>query len=220
MTEPIDGYLDGTLDQAALTPEEREHAHATERIIEETRAFLAARPVPDLTPRVMRRIQELGIRPGKPRVRSTLRRLAHSIWAPRSVELQWRPAYAVFAAAAVILLVVSLPYGWRTPAPKPPTVAAADTGARLFVQFRLEAAGAMDVRLAGSFTNWQPRYELHQASPGIWTITVPLSAGVHDYVFVVDGQKWIPDPYAQHVDDGFGGMNSRIALVPPDQSRS
>ena len=78
---------------------------------------------------------------------------------------------------------------------------------------------AMDVRLAGSFTNWQPRYALHQASPGIWTITLPLSAGVHDYVFVVDGQRWIADPYAPHVDDGFGGVNSRISLVPPDAPR-
>jgi hypothetical protein len=38
-------------------------------------------------------------------------------------------------------------------------------------------------------------------------------------VFVVDGQRWIADPYASQVDDGFGGVNSRISLVPPDAPR-
>ncbi len=192
-----------------------------ERAIDETRAFVTARPVPDLTGSVMRRIEELGLPPAvQPVVAGALRRLAERLWAPRRVELQWRPGYALVAAAAVILLIVFLPYGRPTPAAAPPSLAAVSSAdPRLYVQFRLEAADAMDVRLAGSFTNWQPSYALHQASPGIWTITVPLSAGVHDYVFVVDGQRWIADPYAPHVDDGFGGVNSRISLVPPDAPR-
>ena len=48
------------------------------------------------------------------------------------------------------------------------------------------------------------------------TITVPLTQGVHDYAFVVDGQQWVPDPYAPQINDGFGGTNSRLALLPPD----
>jgi len=188
-----------------------------ERAIEETRQFIDERPAPDLTAQIMRRIEELGVAPAQPGIWNML---AGLIWTPRRVELQWRPAYAIAAAAAVILFLIVLPYGWRTPAAAPRSLAAAgDTDPRLFVQFRLDAPDAMDVRLAGSFTNWQPRYELHQASPGVWTITLPLSAGVHDYVFVVDGQRWVADPYAQKVDDGFGGVNSRIALVAPDNPR-
>ena len=192
-----------------------------ERAIEDARAFVSARPAPDLTGSVMRRIEELGVPPAaQPVAPGALSRLAALLWAPRRVELQWRPGYALVAAAAVILLIVLLPYGRQTPTAAPPSVAAvSNTDPRLYVQFRLEAADAMDVRLAGSFTNWQPRYALHQASPGIWTITLPLSAGVHDYVFVVDGQRWIADPYAPQVDDGFGGVNSRISLVPPDAPR-
>jgi len=192
-----------------------------ERAIDETRAFVTARPTPDLTSSVMRRIEELGLPPAaQPAAPGALRRFAERLWAPRLVELQWRPGYALVAAAAVILLMVFLPYARPTPAVAPPSLAAvSNADPRLYVQFRLEAADAMDVRLAGSFTNWQPSYALHQASPGIWTITVPLSAGVHDYVFVVDGQRWIADPYAPHVDDGFGGVNSRISLVPPDAPR-
>ncbi len=192
-----------------------------ERAIEETRAFVTARPAPDLTGSVMRRIEELGLPAALPVAPSALRRLAERLWAPRRVELQWRPGYALIGAAAIILVLALLPYRWRTPpTATPPSLAAvSNADLRLYVQFRLEAADAMDVRLAGSFTNWQPSYALHQASPGVWTITVPLSAGVHDYVFVVDGQRWIADPYAPHVDDGFGGVNSRISLVPPDAPR-
>jgi hypothetical protein len=185
-----------------------------EQAVVQTRAFLDERPAPDLTAVVMRRIHELGAPPAP---LGALGWLMEAMWAPRRLELRWRPVYAIAAAAAVILLIVFLPYGRRTPAAEPTSLAAVgDTAPRLFVQFRLDAPDAMDVRLAGSFTNWQPRYELHKASAGVWTITLPLAAGVHDYVFVVDGQRWIADPYAQKVDDGFGGVNSRIALVAPD----
>ena len=219
MGERIDEYLDGSLEPDQLTREEQEEARALRRVIEDTRAFLAARPVPDLTAGVMRRITEPAMAAALPGAPNAVRLLAERLWMPRYVRLQWRPAYGLIGAVALILLVVVLPYGWRTPRAASSVVAPASGGARLFVQFRLDAPNAMDVRLAGSFTNWQPRYELHQASPGVWTITLPLSAGVHDYVFVVDGQRWVPDPYAQQVDDGFGGVNSRIALVAPDVPR-
>ena len=139
-----------------------------ERAIEEARAFVAARPAPDLTGSVMRRIEELGVPPAaQPVTPGALSRLAERLWAPRRVELQWRPGYALVAAAAAILLIVLLPYGWRTPTAAPASLAAvSNADPRLYVQFRLEAADAMDVRLAGSFTNWQPSYALHQASPG------------------------------------------------------
>jgi 1,4-alpha-glucan branching enzyme len=97
-----------------------------------------------------------------------------------------------------------------------PSGGAADP--HVFVQFRLDAA-ASRVQLAGSFTNWEPRYEMRQSASGIWTITVPLTQGVHDYAFVVDGQQWVPDPHAPQIGDGFGGTNSRLALLSPDAPR-
>lgn len=174
-------------------------------VIEETRAFVFSRSAPDLRAGVMARIAALPVTSAQP---GLARRLAERLWTPREVQLQWRPLYAV-VAATIILFIVMLPAGRR----------AADTGPNVFVQFRLDAMDATDVRLAGSFTNWQPQYALHEASPGVWTITLPLAAGVHDYAFVVNGQRWIPDPYATQVDDGFGGVNSRIALVVPDVPR-
>ena len=88
------------------------------------------------------------------------------------------------------------------------------------MQFRLQVREASTVRLAGSFTNWQPLYDLHETAPGLWTVTLPLPWGVHDYAFVVDGSRWVPDPYTLQIDDGFGGTGSRIALLPPDASQS
>ena len=215
MTYRIDDYLDGTLDRIALTPEERAQADVLERAIDETRAFVDARPAPDLTGRVMRAIEHVD-RIQRP---SRISRLVAIVWDPREVSFHFRPAYAVLAAAALVVLALLVPSIRLSRADAPLLARVAETP-KLLVQFRLQAADASTVRLAGTFTNWQPEYELHQSSPGIWTVTLPLPLGVHDYAFVIDGQRWVADPYAQMVDDGFGGTNSRIAILPPSQSRS
>jgi hypothetical protein len=181
-----------------------------DRATDETRALLAARPAPDVTAAVMSRIENL--EPwASPRRTGVLGRLATLVWTPR--EFSIRPAFALVGVGAVVILL------WVAYLGKGPSATTHVTGGpgdpHVFVQFRLDAA-ASRVQLAGSFTNWEPRYELRQAAPGIWTITVPLTQGVHDYAFVVDGQQWVPDPYAPQIGDGFGGTNSRLALLSPD----
>ena len=181
-----------------------------DRVIHETRAFLAERPAPDLRGAVMSRIQNLEPLAAAERP-ALLKRLALLLWAPREVSI--RPAFALVAAVAVIA-ILAVPYLGPVPATAPQVAGNADDP-HVFVQFHLETA-AMRVQLAGSFTNWQPSYDLRQSSPGVWTITVPLTQGVHDYAFVVDGQQWVPDPHAPQIGDGFGGMNSRLALLHTD----
>ena len=181
-----------------------------ERAIHETRAFLGNRPAPDVRAAVMSRIENLEPlalqeRPGM------LERLAHLLWAPRDVSI--RPAFALAAAVAVIALLV-VPYVRQAPSIAPQQ-ASATPNSHVFVQFHVEAE-AMRVQLAGSFTNWEPRYDLRQSAPGVWTITVPLTQGVHDYAFVVDGQQWVADPHEPQIGDGFGGTNNRLALLSPD----
>lgn len=215
MSDQIDRYLDGAVDRAALSLEERALADAVERVIEQTRAFVDAQPAPDLTAGVMRQIEQLGSRPVK-RPHGMLAQFAGSLWTARQVSFQLRPAYGLLAAAAVAALAVFWPYGWRSSVGD---ASSTTVQPQLFVQFRLQTSDASNVHLAGSFTNWQPQYELHQMAPGLWTITLPLPPGVHDYAFIVDGQRWVADPYAQVVDDGFGGTNSRVALVLPEDSR-
>jgi len=46
----------------------------------------------------------------------------------------------------------------------------------------------------------------------VWTATLTLPVGQHQYAFVVDGQRWVPDPGAPAVDDGFGRRNSVLTL--------
>lgn len=215
MTDRIDQYLEGTLGRDVLANGERREADAAARAVTDTRAFLAARAMPDVTDGVMRRLANL-LPAEAPRRLGVLERILHRLWAPRQVSI--RPAFALLAIGAwIALLFVMAPRLYRTD-PAVPQLATESGDPRLFVQFRLQA-DASSVKLAGSFTNWEPAYALHQIAPGVWTITVPLSQGVHDYAFVVDGRQWIPDPYAPSIDDGFGGTNSRLTLLLPETPR-
>jgi Glycogen recognition site of AMP-activated protein kinase len=150
--------------------------------------------------------------PAPVRPRSRWVRAWSWVWSPRPITISFRPGYALAAIAALTLLA------GRLPAPVQDAgagqISRAGTPPPVYVQFRLNAAGAHQVELAGSFTGWKPAVPLRETSPGVWTALVPLRPGVHDYAFVVDG-RWTADPEAPQVDDSFGGTNSRISLLPP-----
>jgi 1,4-alpha-glucan branching enzyme len=116
-----------------------------------------------------------------------------------------------------VILVPALRSGLSEPSADSAPVGDAVTGGEgttVFVQFRLDAPEASEVRLAGSFTGWEPRHALHRAEDGVWTVMVALEPGIHDYAFVVDGSTTGGSiPSAPRVDDGFGGENSRLALL-------
>lgn len=84
------------------------------------------------------------------------------------------------------------------------------------VRFSLFAPAAKSVTIAGSFNQWEPE-QARLTGPdkkGIWTLTVPLSAGRHEYHFVINSSDWILDPAAPSIDDGLQGKNS-LVIVPP-----
>src|SRR6185369_15545329 len=63
------------------------------------------------------------------------------------------------------------------------------------------APKASSVAIAGSFNRWDP-----QKNPlsgpnrkGVWAVTLELPEGRYEYLFVVDGNKWLPDPGALSV---------------------
>jgi hypothetical protein len=182
-----------------------------EQLIQETRAFVETRPAPDVVSAVMRQIEQL--EPiSTARSSSWIARLGRSLWTPRLIVFQLRPAYGLLAAA-VLMLTAVVAGDWSIGL-RSGTVATTDPAVeQVYVQFRLQTGDASDVRLAGSFTHWQPAYQLHQTAPGVWTVTLPLTPGVHDYAFIVDGRRWVTDPFAPSIQDGFGGTNSRITLV-------
>ncbi|MEX0912764.1 MAG: glycogen-binding domain-containing protein, partial [Gemmatimonadota bacterium] len=115
-----------------------------------------------------------------------------------------------------LLFLIGLP-GSDTAPPLPGTAESAGPQPTIYVQFRLDAPGAQRVELAGSFTDWAPAHQLHETGAGVWTVVVPLEPGVHDYTFVIDGERWIVDPNAPSVEDDFGGSNSRLFLPAPVQ---
>lgn len=135
---------------------------------------------------------------------------------PRSVRI--RPIWAGAALAAAAALVL-----WLAPARSntgtPVAAVPADT---VFVHFALTAPLAHDVSLAGTFNGWEAgQLSLRRAADGTWEATIPLPVGEHRYQFVLDGQRWVPDPAAQsQVDDGFGGTNSVIVVGPKGVVRS
>jgi len=48
---------------------------------------------------------------------------------------------------------------------------------------------------------------------GIWTGTLKLEPGRYEYMFVLDGEKWFPDPNAlRYVKDGFGNKNAILEI--------
>lgn len=127
--------------------------------------------------------------------RSALRRL---------IERPWVLAPALALAAAVVVWL-----GWPAGSP----IASPSTGA-MTVRFVLAAPNAREVSVAGTFNQWDPRATplVRSGANGVWSATITLPAGQHQYAFVVDGVRWVPDPAAPAIDDGFGRRNSVLTL--------
>lgn len=82
------------------------------------------------------------------------------------------------------------------------------------VVFSLKAPGASRVVIVGSFNKWDRERDLLSGpdSDGMWRIVLPLGEGRYEYLFLVDGEKWLTDPAVPKVKDGFGGENSVISV--------
>ena len=225
MDDRLHASLDGDLTPADLTPAERAARAAFEARVSRLRTDLDRRAPADMDQMVMRRIQDLGLEPLPAPAEPLLRRVARSAWMAHEYRLRIRPVYGLAAAAVLAFIVFYggallgdsiLPGAAPDRAAGPAALAPATVPAGpIYVQFRLEAGAATDVALAGSFSDWQPTHGMQQSADGVWTILVPLPPGVHDYGFIVDGDRWVPDPYAPQVDDGFGGVNSRLTVLTP-----
>jgi hypothetical protein len=216
----INEVVDGEATLEALSPSERERLVALTAVLRAATEPLRTAPVPDLSASVMARIAELRPEPAADGLLTTAHRLLGAILKPRQFTLQLRPAFVI--AGLMLVIAVGLLKNSQSGDLLPDGVVAAGSEpevTRVYVEFRLDAVGATRVTLAGSFNHWRPEHELVESAPGVWSILIPLEPGIHDYSFVIDGERWVADPNALQVDDGFGGMNSRIALpVPSPQS--
>lgn len=157
-------------------------------------------PPPALIDSVMMRLQ-----PKRPRL---MTRVLRKIRTPiRVTPLKLAPVAA--SIIVVILLGLSLFEG-------PSRQDASPSGAAgITVHFSLNMPEASEVELIGSFSQWKPgRYRmLWNERLGLWELSVGLDRGRHEYAFLVDGKKMIPDPKAVlQEDDGFGNRNSVLII--------
>jgi len=85
------------------------------------------------------------------------------------------------------------------------------------VHFQLAGIHAHSVAVAGTFNRWNPyATPLHRAADGSWTADVALTPGRHEYQFVIDQARWIPDPRSpRDPSDDFGAPNSVITVLGP-----
>ncbi|MFN2570245.1 MAG: isoamylase early set domain-containing protein [Gemmatimonadales bacterium] len=176
--------LDGEITIAALPAELRVEGEEALRLL----AAVDRRPV-ELSG-VMQHVMRALVRPPQ---RSGIRQLT-------------RPWILGPALAVAALLVLWL--GW--PSHQRESV----SNTVVMVRFALTAPGAHQVSVAGTFNQWDAHATpLVRSGPnGLWTATITLPAGQHQYAFVVDGERWVPDPAAPAVDDGFGRRNSVLTL--------
>ena len=196
--------LDGELALAELPPELQAEGAEALRLLAAMDRRLVTLP-PTLDARVIAAVRA--------RAASPSRRMLRWITEPRELHLRVRPwLLGAGLAAAALVLLLGGPVGLSHRRGALPSVAAASES--VFVRFVLYAPGAKQVGLAGTFNQWdQSATPLVRAgNDAVWTVTLALPAGQHQYAFVVDGRRWVTDPAAPAVDDGFGRRNSVIAV--------
>ena len=213
MNDRIHRALDGELRTATLPRTESEELDRSRALFDSIVASVPSQPLPPLGASVLNRIDAIEGRTASISKPNESRGLASWLVSPQRISI--RPAYVLALAASLAVVI-----GVTASRDNNRVAVAPASRSEVLVQFRLEAPRATTVSLAGDFNNWAPTHEMKRTEPGVWTIVVPLTPGVHDYSFIVDGNTWVPDPAAPARSDGFGGMNSRIAVIASDARRS
>lgn len=208
-------YLDGDLADDELDADLRADAEVWDAILAEVAVLREDRAPEWLETRVM---AALPAAPEPP----LWRRLAAWLLEPR--EIRVRPVVGLVGAVAALLLLVlptADPTVERGPAPAPLAAAtqtvAVDAAPVVYVQF-VFSGEARSVALAGDFNGWDPdRHVLRDPDgDGVWTGLFALPPGLHKYMYLVDGERWVTDPRAErYVDDGFGMRNALISIAAP-----
>jgi len=135
--------------------------------------------------------------------------------------LHWNLASAMALAAAAVLVVAVAMTGQAarfandTSAIVSAPALTPDSPAML-VRLIIMQPDAKAVAVAGDFNGWNPtRTPLERLSGDAWAVTIPLRPGRYEYMFVVDGDRWVADPFAtERRDDGFGSENAVLDVRP------
>jgi hypothetical protein len=87
------------------------------------------------------------------------------------------------------------------------------------VRFVLVDPSARGVSVVGDFNDWtKDAAPLREQRDGVWTVSVPVPAGRHEYAFIVHrehGDEWVADPFAATAHDEFGTETSIVTVGGP-----
>jgi hypothetical protein len=165
-------------------------------------------PGPDFVARVMTEVRAAaGVR---------RERVVTPWWRRRSVRLSPAAALALAAGIAVVAFLGARASGDGAPAQY---IVEQQTPAQL-VRFVFVDRDAQHVSVVGSFNQWQKGASPLRATgvPGVWAVSITLEPGTHEYAFVVDGDRWTPDPFAPAKMDDFGTESSIVRVHAPHSS--
>ena len=133
-------------------------------------------------------------------------------WRRRSIALSPLGGLALAAGFGALMVLSGMGLAGRL-SPATPAVAQAPDTVHV-VRFVFAAPEARSVALAGDFNGWS-----REATPledldgrGQWSVTLTLPAGRHEYAFVVDGERWVADPFAAVARDEFGQESSVVRV--------
>ena len=224
--------------ESDLAPDERDDAFA-ERVAAPLRA--GERPDPLLASRVVTAIRASGrADSASPPVailadRSSAMPAARSAvdgrraWWHRKLTIGVAPLAGLLAAAGLLVAVLlngrksnadsaRATHGRIAASPAPPV--RVDTVQ--LVRFVFVAKDARSVALVGDFNEWDRTAVrlVRSGTGGVWSATIRLPAGRHEYAFLVDGQRWVADPNAPNsIQDEFG-VESSVVTVDPSRTAS
>ncbi len=123
------------------------------------------------------------------------------------------PLTTLAMAAGIAVVAAGSTLGIARPGPTPLS-ARSDTVE--YVRFVLVDSTARSVSVVGDFNGWRPDGTPLVAAPkpGVWSVSLRLAPGRHEYAFIVDGKRWVVDPASIASSDEFGTESSVLLVAP------
>lgn len=171
--------------------------------------------------RVMAALNEPSVIPLHPKV--------HRTWLQRRWTISVTPLGGLAAAAAIGAIIVlgaqigrgaveSQVAAAPVSMPLVPVANAPVDVENMVVQRQLTilVPNATKVAVVGDFNDWDATRGVMQrlTADGLWSVTIPLKVGRHEYQFVVDDTLRIADPTMPQATSDFGAANSVITVGP------
>jgi hypothetical protein len=150
------------------------------------------------------------------RAQAALPKVVPRSWwtAPRTITRAPIMSFALAAGFAAIVAMTTLVATQSGPLAS--TLAATPDTVHV-IRFVYHDTSASHIAVVGDFNEWgASEIPLRANGDGVWTATVALPAGSHEYAFVVNRDRWVADPAALSTRDEFGTPTSRVKLGPVD----